>query len=40
MAGQPRTGPSTPADTGGWDDAHFGEGFPALGKMLSAWGVA
>jgi hypothetical protein len=28
------------ADMGGWDDPHFGEGSPALGKMLNAYGYA
>ena len=26
------------ADMGGYNDPHFGEGSPALGKMLDAWG--
>jgi GH25 family lysozyme M1 (1,4-beta-N-acetylmuramidase) len=28
------------ADRGGGDDPHFGEGSPALGKLLDAWGPA
>src|SRR5207244_5665091 len=26
------------ADVGGWDDQHFGEGSPALAKLIDAWG--